>query len=157
MESVLRPAGLYIAILILFRLAGRRTLAELTAFDFVLLLIIGEATQQALLGNDYSVINAVIVVATLIAMDIAFSVVKRHSPLLRKMADGVPMIVVENGRPLKERMRRARIDEMDIMEAARKLQGVERLDQIKYAILEISGGITVIPAADRDGRAAKPD
>lgn len=157
MESVLRPAALYIAILILFRLAGRRTLAELTAFDFVLLLIIGEATQQALLGNDYSVTNAVIVVATLIAMDIAFSLVKRHSRLLRKLADGVPMIVVENGRPLKERMRRARIDEMDIMEAARKLQGVERLDQIKYAILEISGGITVIPAADKSDGGSNSD
>lgn len=160
MESVLRPAGLYIAILILFRLAGRRTLAELTAFDFVLLLIIGEATQQALLGDDFSITNAVIVVTTLIAMDIAFSILKRRAPLLRKIIDGVPMVVVENGRPLEERMRRARIDEADIMETARKQQGVERLDQIKYAILEISGGITVIPKAappGEGGGAPKPD
>ena len=55
------------------------------------------------------------------------------------------MIVVDHGRPLRERMHKARIDEEDILEAARRLQGIERLDQIKYAVLEVSGGISVIP------------
>ena len=55
------------------------------------------------------------------------------------------MTVVDHGRPLRERMHKARIGEEDILEAARRLQGIERLDQIKYAVLEVSGGISVIP------------
>ena len=60
MESVLRAAAIYGFLLLLFRVTGKSSLAQITAFDFVLLLIIGEATQQALLGNDFSIINAVL-------------------------------------------------------------------------------------------------
>ena len=66
MESVLRAAALYAFLLVLFRITGRRALSEITTFDFVLLLVIGEATQQALLGDDFSVINAFVVIATLV-------------------------------------------------------------------------------------------
>ena len=120
-------------------------LAELTTFDFVLLLIIGEATQQALLGEDFSFINAMLVIVTLVTLEIVLSLLKGWAPFLGKLLDGTPMIVVDHGRPLRERMRKARIDEEDILEAARRLQGIERLDQIKYAVLEVSGGISVIP------------
>jgi len=149
MDAVLRGAAIYLLLLVLFRMTGRRTLAELTTFDFVLLLIIGESTQQALLGEDFSVINAFVVIVTLLAIDIGLSLLKGHSPALERLIDGVPMIVVENGHALKERMQRARVDERDVLEAARRLRGIERLDQIKYAVLEVSGGITVIP---KDGR-----
>ena len=120
-------------------------LAELTTFDFVLLLIIGEATQQALLGEDFSFINAMLVIVTLVTLEIVLSLLKGWAPFLGKLLDGTPMIVVDHGRPLRERMHKARIDEEDILEAARRLQGIERLDQIKYAVLEVSGGISVIP------------
>ena len=70
MDAVLRAIAVYLVLLLLFRVAGRRTLAEITTFDFVLLLIIGEATQQALLGEDFSVTNAVIVIATLLFIDV---------------------------------------------------------------------------------------
>jgi len=145
MDAVLRAAAIYFVLLVLFRLAGRRTLAELTTFDFVLVLIIGEATQQALLGEDFSVTNAVLVIVTLLFIDIMMSQAKGRSTLFEKLVDGVPTIIVEHGRPLRDRMRKARVDEEDVMEAARRLQGLERMDQIKYAILEVSGGITVIP------------
>jgi len=145
MDAVLRAAAIYFVLLILFRIAGRRTLAEMTTFDFVLLLIIGEATQQALLGQDFSLTNAFLVIVTLLFLDIVVSIAKSRSQALEKLVDGVPTIIVENGRPLHDRMQKARIDEGDVMEAARRLQGIERLDQIKYAVLEVSGGITVIP------------
>lgn len=145
MDAVLRAAAVYVMVLVLFRLAGRRALVDLTAFDFVLLLVIGEATQQALLGDDYSVTNAFLVVGTLIGIDILLGGFKRRWPRLSKYIDGMPMIVVENGRPLEERMRRARISIDDVLHSARESQGLERVDQIKFAILEISGGITIIP------------
>jgi uncharacterized membrane protein YcaP (DUF421 family) len=69
-DSVLRAAAIYLVLLVLFRVAGRRTLSEITSFDFVLLLVIGEATQQALLGEDFSLIHAVLVIVTLIMLDV---------------------------------------------------------------------------------------
>jgi uncharacterized membrane protein YcaP (DUF421 family) len=145
MESVLRAAAIYLFLLVVFRISGRRTLSEMTAFDFVLLLIIGEATQQALLGQDYSLTNAALVIMTLLIVDIVISLLKVRSERLDKLIDGVPTVIVHRGRALNDRMRKARVTEGDVMEAARRLRGVERLDQIKYALIEVSGGITVVP------------
>jgi uncharacterized membrane protein YcaP (DUF421 family) len=142
MDAVLRAAAIYVVLLLAFRIAGRRTLAEMTPFDLVLVFIIGEATQQALLGQDFSVTNAVLVIVTLLFLDIVMSLAKERSGTFEKLIDGVPTIIVADGRPLTERMRRARAD---VMEAARRLHGIERWDQIKYAVLEVSGGISVIP------------
>ena len=145
MESVLRAAAIYIALLVLFRIAGRRTLSEMTSFDFLLLLIIGDSTQQALLGEDFSLTNALIVIITLLAIDVAMSLWKQYSAAANRVLEGVPTILVDHGRPLKALMDKARVREEEILEAARRLQGLERMDQIKYAVLEVSGGISIIP------------
>lgn len=145
MDAVLRSVVLYVVLMVLFRLGGKRSLAQITTFDFVLMLIVGEATQQALLGQDYSLTNAFLVILTLVAIDTMMSWWKQRSPNLEKWVDGVPLIIVEEGRPLKDRMDKARVDLDDVLAAARELQGLERLDQIKYAVLERSGGISVIP------------
>jgi uncharacterized membrane protein YcaP (DUF421 family) len=145
MDSVLRGVIIYFAVWLFVRLSGRRTLAELTTFDFVLLLIIAEATQQGLLGDDFSVTNGMLVVLTLITINIALTLLQRSWPPIGKLFNGVPMVIVEEGRPLRELMERARVEEEDVLEAARRLQGLERMDQIKYAVLEKSGGISIIP------------
>ena|SRR5215203_4961482 len=148
MDSVLRAAAIYIALMIIMRIAGKRSLAQITTFDFVLLLIISEATQQAMIGQDFSVTNALIVIITLVTLDIGFSLLKRRSRKLDAILDDVPLVVVEDGVPLKERMAKARVDEQDVLSAARHLHGLERLDQIRYAVLERSGGISIIPKPD---------
>lgn len=145
MDSVLRAAAVYMILLVIMRIAGKRTLAQVTVFDFILLLIIGEATQQALLGNDFSVTNAAIVIATLVLLDIGLSVLKQRSKRLDRIIDDSPVVIVDNGQLLWDRMNRARIDEQEILVAAREAHGLERLDQIKYAVLERSGGISIIP------------
>lgn len=145
MDSVLRAAAIYLVLLVLFKIAGRRSLAELTTFDLVLLMVIGEATQQALLGDDFSLTNAVLVIITLIAIDIGFSLVKLRSRWFSRMLDGGPTIVVEHGKVLHERLKRARMDESDVLEAARSAQGIVQIDQIQFAILERNGKISVIP------------
>ena len=117
----------------------------MTAFDFVLLLIIAETTQQALLGDDFSLTNAFVLITTLVFTDICLSLVKQRSKGIEKLLDGTPTILVDNGSLLRDRMDKARVDESDIMEAARKLQGLESLEQVKYAILEKDGTISVIP------------
>jgi uncharacterized membrane protein YcaP (DUF421 family) len=145
MDTVVRSLAIYVFLLLVFRLAGKHSLGQVTTFDFVLLLIISEATQQAMLGNDYSVSNACLVILTLVGIDIALSLWKQRSPALDRLLDGNPLIIVENGRPLKEYMNKVRVDETEVLAAARELQGLERLEQIKYAVLERNGKITVIP------------
>ncbi|HEX8586504.1 DUF421 domain-containing protein [Pseudomonas sp.] len=144
MDSVLRAAAMYVALMVLIKIAGRRSLAELTTFDFVLLMIIGEATQQALLGDDFSLTNSVLVIVTLIALDVGLSMAKQRSRWMSRLIDGEPTIIVENGQLLHWRLRRARLVEADVMEAARSAQGIETLDEIKYAILERNGKISII-------------
>lgn len=145
MDAVLRAAVVYLFLLLVFRIAGRRMLSQTTTFDLVLLLIIAEATQQGLLGNDFSVTNAFLVIITLIGIEIALAALKRRSAGIEKWIDGVPSIIIEDGRPLKDRMEKARIDERDILSAARTGYGLERMDQIKYAVLERNGNISIIP------------
>ena len=148
MESVVRSAVMFLILLGLFRLVGRRTLGETNTFDFVLLLIISEATQQAMLGDDHSLTNAVLVAATLLTCNVGLSLLKRGSGRAAKLLEGVPTLVVAHGRLLDDRVKRARLDEDDILAAARQFQGLERLDQIRYAVLETSGQITIVPQRD---------
>lgn len=145
METVLRALTIYLVLLLVFRLAGRRTLMQMTSFDLVLLLIIGEATQNAMLGSDYSITTGVLAIVTLVGTDILLAHWKHRSAAVDRWVDGLPMIIVENGVPLKPLMDRARIDEADVLAAARQGPGLERMDQIKYAVMEVGGGISVIP------------
>ena len=157
MDAILRGASIYFFLLIVIRLSGRRTLGEMTTFDFVLLLIVAETTQQALLGDDFSVTNAFLLIITLVGIDILMSVLKNRFETVERVVDGIPMIIVEDGRPLKERLRKSRLDEHDVLSAARRLQGLERMDQIKYAVLEADGAISIIPKERREPPARTDD
>lgn len=145
METVLRVAAVYFFLLVIFHIAGKRSMTQITTFDFVVLLIISEATQQAMIRDDFSVTNAFIVIVSLIGLEITLTWLKQRFPVADRFIDGLPLVLVDNGRPLRQLMDKARIDEDDIMTAARSSQGLERMDQIKYAVLERSGGISIIP------------
>ena len=145
MDAVLRAFAIYLFLMVIFRIAGKRSLAQITTFDFVLLLVIGEATQQALLGNDFSMTNGAIAIVTLIGLDIGFSLLQQRFPGIGPWIDDVPLLLVEDGKMLRKRMDKSRISEADILHAARTSQGLERMDQIKYAVLERTGEISIIP------------
>ena len=145
MDAIVRGLMVYLFLLILFRIAGRRTLGNITNFDFVLLLIISEATQNAMIGNDYSVTNGFLVILTLVGLDIFLSFMKQRFPTMERYVDGLPLVLVDQGRPLKDLMNRARVDEQDILASAREKHGLERMEQIKYAILETNGMISIVP------------
>jgi uncharacterized membrane protein YcaP (DUF421 family) len=159
MDSVIKSLVVYFVLWLVIRSSGRRTLAQLTVFDFILFLIIGGAASRALMGQDYSLTHAFLVIATFVVTDIAVSFVERDVPSVTKILRGVPTIVVENGRVLRGRLRRARLTEEDVLEAARHLHGLETMDEIKFAIFEASGEISIIPRRDtdlRDGAIAAP-
>jgi uncharacterized membrane protein YcaP (DUF421 family) len=145
MESVIRAAVVYVVLLILFRIAGKRALTEVTSFDLVLLLIISEATQQAMIDNDNSMTNAFLLVTTLIFLNIVFSLIAHRWKGFEKLVEDVPLVILKDGKPIREYLDKERVDEGEILEAARANEGLERLDQIKYAILERTGQITIVP------------
>ena len=148
MDTVVRSVIVYLFVLIVFRISGKRSLSQITTFDFILLLIIGEATQNALVGDDFSITNAVVVIGTLITMDMIFSSVGSRWPAFSSVVESLPVVVVENGKVLEERIRQEGVTVSEILAAGREKHGLERLEQFKYAILERHGGISVIPAED---------
>jgi uncharacterized membrane protein YcaP (DUF421 family) len=145
MESVFRGIIVYVFLLVIFRITGKRSLAETSSFDLVLLLIISETIQQAIVDNDHSLTNAALLVVTLVGADILLSLVKERLPSVERWLDGVPLVIVKDGKLLQDRALRERIDENDVLEAARLEHGLETMDQIKCAVLERGGKISVIP------------
>jgi uncharacterized membrane protein YcaP (DUF421 family) len=145
METVLRAIAIYLFLLLVFRISGKRTLSQMHPFDMVLLLIIGDSVSQGLMGDDFSITTALLLVTTLVLMELLLSFIKQKSKLADRWLDDVPMIVVEDGKPLLDRMKRARVDTSEVLESARILHGLENMQQVKYAVLERDGSISIIP------------
>ena len=145
MGSILRGFCVYMVLLLVFRIAGKRTLNETTTFDFVLLLIISESIQQAMIDNDNSMTNAFLLVLTLVGLNIGLSVWKQAFRRMDKLVEGLPVVLVADGKIHHERMDKERVDEEDILAAAREAHGLERMDQVKHAVLETAGRISVVP------------
>jgi uncharacterized membrane protein YcaP (DUF421 family) len=143
LEQILRTIAIYAFLMVVFRISGKRTLKDITIFDFVLLLVISEGVQQALTSDDYSTVNAWVIIATFLSLDIGMSLLKRRFRWLDRMLDGAPLIIVRDGIPLEDRMAKERIGMDEVLEAARQA-GLERLAQIKYAVLERNGSISII-------------
>jgi uncharacterized membrane protein YcaP (DUF421 family) len=147
LQTILRATILYSFLLLVFRLAGNRILGKITTFDFVLLLVISETTGQVLVAEEHSLAAAFLAILTLIGLDIGFTLLKLRWRRLDRWLEGSPLILVESGRPLRARMRREQIDDDDILASARERHGLERMDQIRYAVLERSGAISIVPEA----------
>jgi uncharacterized membrane protein YcaP (DUF421 family) len=150
-SSIFHAAAVYIVLLVIFRVAGKRTLNDMTTFDLVLVLIISEAVQQGLVGEDYSLTNAFLLVATLVAIDVLLSLLKHRFPAFGKALDGRPVVIVRDGELLERVAAKERVDEEDVMSAARCLHGLEHMAQIKHAVLEAGGKISVIPRREPAG------
>jgi uncharacterized membrane protein YcaP (DUF421 family) len=137
--------AVYLILFMLIRLSGRRTLSNVTPIDMVLLIIIAEATQQALLGDDPSTTNTVLVVVTLLSTDVVLSLIKGKSPLISRLIQGVPTVLISGGRVDVPAMRRARIELPEVLEAARQQHAIRSFDEIDCASLEVTGKISILP------------
>ena len=145
MDSILRGAATYAVVWLIFRLAGKRTLAQITTFDAVLLLIISEATQAALLSDDNSFTNSILLILTMVGIDVGLSQFKLKFPHAEKVMDGAPLLILDENGLRHEAMRNERVNRDDILNAARELQGLANMDEIQYAVLEQTGNITIVP------------
>ncbi|HCM9673060.1 TPA: DUF421 domain-containing protein [Enterobacter roggenkampii] len=145
MDMVFRALAIYLFLVVVFKVAGRRALLQMTSFDLILLLIISEATQQALLGQDFSVTGAMITITTLVVVDIIFGLMKKYFSPVENILDGTPVILVENGVLLADKLKKVDVSCDDILVSARQNNGITEISQIKYAILERNGHISIIP------------
>ncbi|QSW34555.1 DUF421 domain-containing protein [Leclercia pneumoniae] len=145
MEMILRAVAIYLILLVVFKIAGRRALLQMTSFDLILLLIISEATQQALLGNDFSVTGAMLTIVTLVVIDMLFGVLKKYIHGAESVLDGSPIILVSHGELQNDKLKKVDVSCDDILVSARQNHGITELKEIKYAILERNGHISIIP------------
>ena len=145
MNAVLRPALIYVALLLIFRITGKRSVGEITTFDFLLLLVISETVSSGLLAEDHSITAALIAALTLVSADVAISMAKQRWPNLDRILESEPVVIYMNGTLQKERMRRERVSVDDILEAARQNHGIDTMDQVRIAVLERRGKISIIP------------
>lgn len=145
MDSVIRGAVIYLVLLVVLRVAGKRTLGEASPFELVLLLIISETTQEAMIDGDHSMTNGILLILTLVGMAILMSFLKARFPAVERWIEGVPVLIIEDGHLHRDRMARARVTDEDLLTAARLQQGLENLSQVKHAVLEADGKISIIP------------
>jgi len=148
MELVVRAAVIYAFVLVILRISGKRQFSEITTFDLVLLLIISEAASQGLYGSaDYSLTASLLLVTTLAAMDIGLSLIKHRFRLFEALLESKPTMLIQDGRLVERNLEAERIDESDILSAARLTFGLESLRQVRHAVLERDGSISIIPRA----------
>jgi uncharacterized membrane protein YcaP (DUF421 family) len=145
MDTIVRGLIVYFFLLVVFRIAGQRTLAQTTNFELVLLLIISETTQQAMVDDDHSIVNSMLLILTLVMTSVALSFVKQRFPKLDQWLDGAPLVILQDGTPLRDRMSKLRVEDRDVLEAARVKCGIATLDEVKHAVLEVNGDISIIP------------
>lgn len=146
MDSIARGLFIYLFLFVVFRVTGKRSLAQTTPFELVLLLIISEVTQQAMVDDDHSITNGVLLIVTLVGADMLLMKAKNLVPWLAPVLEDKPVVIVDNGKPLDDVMKKADVQVSDVLQAARELHGLERLEQVKFAVLETSGEISIIPA-----------
>jgi uncharacterized membrane protein YcaP (DUF421 family) len=144
MDLAIRAVALFGFVYLLTRIIGRRELSSMEPFDLILLIVIGDAIQQGLTQDDYSVTGAVIVIGTFAVLQILVSYLSYRFPRLRPALDGEPIVVVQDGQAIEKNMKRERITVDEVMVEAR-LQQVSQLDDIAWAVLETSGKISIIP------------
>jgi uncharacterized membrane protein YcaP (DUF421 family) len=143
MDLAIRAVVLYVFVIFVMRMVGRRELSSLTAIDLVLLIVMGDAIQQGLTQDDYSVTGAIIVVSTIAVLQVGSAYLGFRSKRLRRVLEGEPIVLVDDGRVLEGNLRRQRLTIADVAEEMRQQQ-VVALDQVRWAILEANGRISII-------------
>jgi uncharacterized membrane protein YcaP (DUF421 family) len=143
-QIVYRTALVYLAVLAGMRLTGARQLGQLTPFDLVLVLLIANAVQNAMVGTDVTIFGGITAAATLLVVNHGVGWLTDRIPALRRVAEGQTTLVIYDGRLLEDHIRRAGISDDIVMQSVRE-HGFEHASDVRTAVLEIDGTISVIP------------
>ncbi len=143
-EIVVRTAVVYVVVLALLRIAGKRELGQMTTFDLVVILVIANAVQNAMNGGDNSLLGGIIAAATLVALNLVVARVVGDVPFFGRLLAGEPTLLLRDGEPIPDHLKRERVTREEIEMAARE-HGIDDLAQVSAAILEADGSISIIP------------
>jgi uncharacterized membrane protein YcaP (DUF421 family) len=143
MDIVFRAIALYVFVVFIMRVIGRRELSSMTPFDLVLLIILGDAIQQGLTQDDYSVTGAVLAIATIASLQVLTSYVSFKSRRARKIFEGEPIVLVERGALVDRNLKRERMTPDEVAEEMRQQQ-ISSIDDVEWGILEANGSISFI-------------
>jgi uncharacterized membrane protein YcaP (DUF421 family) len=143
MDIVLRALVVYLFVLVLTRVVGRRELSTLEPFDLILLVMIGDLVQQGVTQNDFSVTGSFLAVGTIGVLTVLFSYLPWRFQVLRPVLEGVPAILMQDGDVVEKNLRRHRLTQEEIAAAAR-VQNIGSLSQVRWAVLETNGQISFV-------------
>ena len=144
---VLRACAIYVLVMVLVRLSGKRAVGQFTPFDLVLLILIGNAVQNGINGGDNSLTGAAIMATTLIALNYAVAYVTSRNRKVEKFVEGVPVLLARDGQLFEAVLRRELVSREDFREALR-MNGVDDVAEVELALLETNGSISVVKKRD---------
>ncbi len=147
MDIVLRGIFIFFVLYLLMRVIGRRELSSLEPFDLILLVVLGDAVQQGLTQDDYSLTGALLAIGTIAMLQLGVSYANFRFPRLRPLLDGEPIVVVRDGKPIDRNLRRERVT-LDDLTSAMRQQNIAQIDDVQWAVMETSGAISFIKKSD---------
>jgi uncharacterized membrane protein YcaP (DUF421 family) len=147
MDIVFRGVFVFVFLYVLMRMMGRRELSSLEPFDLILLIVLGDAVQQGLTQDDYSLTGAFLAIGTIAVLQLTVSYANFRFPKLRPVLDGEPIVVVQDGKPIVKNLKRERVTIEDLAAAARQ-QNIAKIDDVQWAVMETSGAISFIKKSD---------
>src|SRR4051794_32899678 len=143
MDIALRAAFAFGFLFLLTRVVGRRELTSLEPFDLVLLVVVGDLVQQGITQSDYSLTGLVVAVSTMAVLTVLASWLSFRFPRLRPVLDGEPIVIMRDGQPIDRNLKRERVT-LGEVEAEARLQQIDSLQKVKWAVLETSGKISFL-------------
>jgi uncharacterized membrane protein YcaP (DUF421 family) len=154
-DIILRVTVIYLVILIGLRIAGKREIGQMTVFDLVVLLLLANAVQNAMVGPDTSLAGGILAAVVLLGMSVIIARLRLRWPQLRHLVEGTPTLLVLRGEAIADHLRREGIDQ-ETLEAALREHGVKDLEDVEMAVLEIDGSISVVPVGGMTKRVRRP-
>lgn len=142
-ELIIRATTVFLVMFLMFKVWGRKHLGEMTAFDFILLLIMSEAVQNSLVENDKSIQGGLIVVATFMILSSIMNILSFYSRKAEHFLEGTPKVIIRNGKLMEKVLTKERISIAELLEAIRE-KGVVHLKDVELAMLEANGKISVV-------------
>ena len=143
LDIVARTAVVYLMLLVGLRLTGKRQVGQLTPFDLLLLLLLANSVQNAMVGPDTSVYGGLIAAATLLVANAVVARVTRGSKAVTRLVEGTPTILIRHGQILEPNLASEGITDADLLRSLRE-HGVDDLSVVRSAVLEVDGTVSVL-------------
>ena len=145
LEIIGRSIVVYVVVLVGLRLGGRREIGQLTPFDLVVILLVANAVQNAMVGTDTSLQGGLVAAATLLAVNAAVAQLRLRSTRLRRLVEGVPVVLIQHGEWVTANLRREALTEDEVLAAIREHGAIGEVEHVALAVLETDGSVSVVP------------